>query len=229
MDSRKPQWAPLQVCNVSIRKYILSCTPVLTNHESQWLFFATTVSPSEDLFDPCTFIDVLSACAFPRHQRTDFARKVSLRENIVGDVCEAFTALQMWHIKTDPLRRGGAVLPAVRVFIVNPNGGRGVRCISSVRCPPPGRKKYRHIPMTRRSADAGVFPIPRVSRSWTAWQALSRAEVHSSHQETGRHFGSTNPCWKTWSRTSSRSTRDVPSLTSMSCAVTDRCARDAWW
>ena len=106
---------------MSIRKITLFHTLVLTYHESQWLFLANTLPTREDVFDPCTLFDVLSARAFPRHERTDFAREISLHEDIIRNVREELTALHVWRIETNTLRRG-AVVPAVHVFVVHPNG-----------------------------------------------------------------------------------------------------------
>ncbi len=71
-----------------------------------------------------------SARAFPRHQRTDLAGEIPLREDIIRNVREALTALHVWRIKADPLCRG--MMPrAVHVFVVHPNGSRNVRYKSS--------------------------------------------------------------------------------------------------
>jgi hypothetical protein len=83
--------------------------------------------------------------------------------------------------------------------------------------------------MIRRSAVQGVLPAQRASRSCTVSLALSRTPAQSSHHTTERHFWSTKSCWKTWSRTSSRSNKWLRSLTSISCAVVCLCLRDAWW
>jgi len=107
-------------------------TPLHVDHEAQWLFLAKTLSPREDVFDPCALFNVLSASAFPRHQRTGLAREISLCEDVIRNVREALTALHVCRVETDALRRGAMMMRmrmrrAVHVFVVHPNGGRGVR------------------------------------------------------------------------------------------------------
>lgn len=127
---------PLHVCNFTIRKNRQSHTPVLTDHKAQWLFLAKTLSPREDFFDPSALFDVLSASAFPRHQRTDLAREISLREDVIRDVREAFTALHVRRVEADTLRRSAMMMMmhmcmrTVHIFIMHPNSSRSVRCMS---------------------------------------------------------------------------------------------------
>ena len=139
---------PLHVCNFTIRKNRQSHTLVLTDHEAQWLFLAKTLSPRKDVFDPGALFDVLSASAFPRHQRTNLAREISLGEDVVRDVREAFTALHLSRVEADALRRSVMMMMmhmrmrTVYVFIVHPNGSRSVRCTSSESARFPGQKKW---------------------------------------------------------------------------------------
>jgi hypothetical protein len=60
------------------------------------------------------------------------------------------------------------------------------------------KRKAHIVPMTKRSANVGLLPAPRVSSSWMMWLALRGAEVHD--QATGHHFGSTSPYWEMGSR-----------------------------
>jgi len=102
-------------------------TPLHVDHETQWLFLAKTLSPREYVFDTGTLFDVLSARGFPRHQRTDFAREISLCEDIVRDMREALTALHLCRVEANALRRGAVMMHTVDVFVVHPNGSRKVR------------------------------------------------------------------------------------------------------
>lgn len=98
----------------------------LTNHEADRLLLANALTPREHILDPYALLNVLPACAFPRHHRTGSARKVSLRKDIIRDMRQAFTALHLGQIEADALRRGMGTRTAY-ILIVYPNSRRNVR------------------------------------------------------------------------------------------------------
>jgi hypothetical protein len=98
----------------------------LTNHETEWLLLANALTPREYILDPCALLNVLPACAFPRHHRTGPAREVALRKDIIRDMRQAITALHLRVIEADTLRRGMGTR-TVHVLIVYPNSRRDVR------------------------------------------------------------------------------------------------------
>jgi len=96
------------------------------DNQAKRLLLTNTLAPREHILDPGTLPDVFTARGLPRHHRARFAREVSLRKDVIRDVRHAFTALHLWCIEADALRRGVRTR-AKHVLVMHPNSRRNIR------------------------------------------------------------------------------------------------------
>ena len=176
----------------------------LTNDELHSLILAHALAVAEQLEQVVVLLETLAADALPVDTRTVVRSEEVVLENVVRNVGELGTdtvLVRMEPIELDALRHHG-LARVVDVVVAEPDRGRDIGFTYSKDKFTP--MKTFNSPMTRRIAVCSHFPTPCWRSSSTQKLLFTFSPSHFSHHATGRSLGSTNPCWKMYSRTSSR-------------------------